>query len=106
MRGRPPRWDSDRSPSLIALVELFNKPIPDIPGIPRPLTDVLRYGMANDPGSRPTAEQLRDMLAELDLRPRGPARPPGAGEAPRGVEETPTVITPGPRRAKRRWPFS
>jgi serine/threonine protein kinase len=125
MHGRPPRWESDRSPSLIGLVELFGRPIADIPGIPRTLTEVLRYGMANEPSDRPTAEQLRDMLAELDLRSRrpertaGPARPPvaeetprGVGETPRGVDqtrgvdETPTVIAPGPRRAKRRWPFS
>ena len=32
MRGRPPRWDSDRSPSLITLMDLFHQPIPDLPG--------------------------------------------------------------------------
>jgi serine/threonine protein kinase len=125
MCGRPPRWESDRSPSLIALVDLFSKPIPDIPGIPRPLTDVLRYGMANEPRARPTAEELRDVLAELDLRGAGSQRTAGATTRPgvdqrtrgadepthdadeptRAVDETPTVITQGPRRAKRRWPF-
>jgi serine/threonine protein kinase len=93
MRGRPPRWDSDRSPSLIGLVELFGKPVVDIPGIPPSLTDVLRYGMANEPGNRPTAEQLRDMLADLDLRAGGRERsarsapPPGAEQPQRGVDE-------------------
>jgi serine/threonine protein kinase len=102
MSGRPPRWESDRSPSLIGLVELFGKPIPDIPGIPRALTDVLRYGMANDPKARPTAEQLRDLLADLHVRPGGPVPP--AAAAP---DDTPTMVAegPGPRRAKRKWPF-
>jgi hypothetical protein len=31
------------------------------------LLDVLRAGMANDPGSRPYAEQLRDMLAAVSI---------------------------------------
>jgi serine/threonine protein kinase len=111
MCGRPPRWESDRSPSLIGLVDLFSKPIPDIPGIPRALTDVLRYGMANDPAARPTAEQLRDLLADLQLRPSRSGRttpaaaPPGSAGTPRAQDETPTVVTEEPRRAKRRWPF-
>jgi serine/threonine protein kinase len=111
MRGRPPRWDSDRSPSLVTLMELFHQPIPDLPGIPRALTEVLRYGMANDPGDRPTAEQLRAMLSGLRL---------GAGESPRpptiyrsapmtpaqkAGDETPTVSTPSGRRFRRRWRF-
>jgi serine/threonine protein kinase len=105
MCGRPPRWESDRSPSLIALMELFHRPIPDIPGIPRALTDVLRYGMANQPKARPTAEQLRDLLAGLNLRPGGPDRPISPATAA-GPDETPTVVTEGPRRAKRKWPFA
>jgi eukaryotic-like serine/threonine-protein kinase len=110
MCGRPPRWESDHSPSLIGLVDLFDKPIPDIPGIPRALTGVLRRGMANEPSVRPTAEQLRDLLADLHLRPgrserTGPGTPSGSDGAPRGPDETPTVVTQGARRAKRRWPF-
>src|ERR671916_1955280 len=69
MRGHPPRWDGDRSPSLITLMELFDRPIPDLPNVPRSLTDVLRHGMANDPRARPSAEQLRDMLTGLHLGP-------------------------------------
>src|ERR671928_109348 len=72
--GRPPRWESDRSPSLVGLVELFDRPIPDIPGIPRRLTEILRYGMANDPKVRPTAVQLRNLLAGLQLHPGDPER--------------------------------
>ncbi|BFU41910.1 hypothetical protein KRMM14A1004_01470 [Krasilnikovia sp. MM14-A1004] len=133
MRGRPPRWDSDRSPSLITLMELFDRPIPDLPGVPRSLTDVLRYGMASDPRARPNAEQLRDMLVGLQLGPSNPHPPyatggvsslyftggfvpprPGPSSAPpRPVppasptrdlpDETPTVNTGEPKRAKRKW---
>ena len=74
MRGRPPRWDNDRSPSLITLMDLFNQPIPELPGVPRSLTEVLRWGMANDPRSRPTAEQLRELLTGVQLTRGGPDR--------------------------------
>ena len=121
MHGRPPRWDTDRSPSLITLVELFRRPIPDLPGIPAPLTDVLRYGMANEPAARPTAEELRELLNGLRLGPDHragtfvPPRPaPMSGSA--RADETPTVSAgtgdhavdaapDGPRRGRRRWPF-
>jgi serine/threonine protein kinase len=124
MRGRPPRWESDRSPSLITLMDLFNHPIPDLPGVPRALTEVLRYGMANDPRARPTAEQLREMLGGLHLGPRGHQAPPTVYRSstfqppdPRPVppvsttrevhagDETPTVHTEGRKRAKRKWLF-
>jgi eukaryotic-like serine/threonine-protein kinase len=124
MRGAPPRWDTNRSPSLITLMELFDRPIPDLPGVPRSLLDVLRHGMANDPRARPTAEQLRDMLAALHLGPdAAPAphtvyrsatySPPPAFPQPRPVppvtptqgDETPTVHTGGRKRGKRRWLF-
>jgi tRNA A-37 threonylcarbamoyl transferase component Bud32 len=67
MRGKPPRWHEDRNPSLITLMELFNQPIPDLPGVPRGLMEVLRLGMGNEPESRPSAEQLRDMLTGVSL---------------------------------------
>jgi serine/threonine protein kinase len=76
MSGRPPRWRGDQTPSLVTLMELFASPIPDLPGIPHPLVDVLRAGMANDPAGRPTAAQLRDLLAALPLDPGAPAGPP------------------------------
>jgi serine/threonine protein kinase len=104
MCGRPPRWESDRSPSLIGLMDLFSKPIPDIPGIPRAVTDVLRYGMANDPNARPTAAQLKDLLADLHLRSSGPQRAVSPATAT-GPDETPTVMTDERKRAKRKWPF-
>ena len=71
------------------LMDLFNRPIPDLPGVPRDLVQVLRYGMANDPASRPTAQQLGDLLTKVDLEGRGgPFVPP-----PRYVngDDTPTV---------------
>ncbi len=111
MCGRPPRWESDRSPSLVGLVELFDQPIPEIPGIPRRLTEILRYGMANDPKARPAAVQLRDLLAGLQLRPGDHEqsatvyRSSGSGR-PANPDETPTVTPDGPRRSKRKWPFA
>ena len=111
MHGRPPRWDTDRSPSLVSLMELFRRPIPDLPGIPRVLTDVLRSGMANEPKARPTAEELRGMLSGLRLSPddqRPPAvfpatafvppRPPAGSQH---GDNTPTVKAAGPRRGWR-----
>ncbi|WFE30686.1 protein kinase [Solwaraspora sp. WMMD791] len=80
MRGRPPRWEDDRSPSLVMLLELFDRPLPELPGVPPALTDVLRQGMANDPAARPSAVALRDMLAAVPLGPHwspaAPHRPP------------------------------
>jgi serine/threonine protein kinase len=132
MRGRPPRWDNDRSPSLITLMDLFHQPIPDLPGIPRSLTEVLRYGMANEPKARPTAAQLGEMLSGLHLQPAQPAGPPTIyrsstfippapshsaphSEMPRQMppvtpthaDETPTVRTDGAtgKRGKRKWLF-
>ncbi|MEU7903321.1 serine/threonine-protein kinase [Actinoplanes sp. NPDC049118] len=132
MRGRPPRWESDRSPSLITLMDLFNHPIPELPGVPRALTEILRYGMANDPRARPTAEQLRELLGGLHLGPPGQQQPPPTiyrastfqPPAPRpmpldprprppvsptrdvhGGDETPTVHTDGRKRGKRKWLF-
>jgi serine/threonine protein kinase len=69
MQGKPPRWQADRNPSLITLMELFSRPIPELPGVPTALIDVLRDGMSNDPGNRPTAEELRDLLTAVPLGP-------------------------------------
>lgn len=102
MRGRPPRWENDRSPSLITLMDLFNHPIPDLPGVPRVLTEVVRYGMANDPRSRPTAEQLRDLLTKVDLSRGAPSVPP-----PRTgplADDTPTVRSPL-KPPRKKWLF-
>lgn len=67
MHGRPPRWQSERNPSLVTVLEMFQQPIPGLPGVPDDLVDVLRLGMANDPDERPSAVELRAMLAALPL---------------------------------------
>ena len=116
MRGHPPRWESDRSPSLITLMDLFDRPIPDLPNVPASMLEVLRYGMVNDPRARPTAEELREMLGGLHLAPGSPPPPPPTvyrsaswSTPPRPVppvhpthnDNTPTVNTTG--RQKKRW---
>ncbi|GIE98075.1 hypothetical protein Ari01nite_55400 [Paractinoplanes rishiriensis] len=102
MHGRPPRWETDRSPSLITLMDLFHQPIPDLPGVPHALIEVLRYGMANDPRSRPTAEQLRDLLTKLDLDPnQSRSVPPPRYSA---GDDTPTVRN-AHKPARKKWLF-
>ncbi|MEV4842133.1 serine/threonine-protein kinase [Micromonospora matsumotoense] len=77
MTGRPPRWQSERNPSLVTVLELFHHPIPDLPGVPTELVDVLRAGMSNDPDARPSALELRDLLTALPVDP-APAPVSGA----------------------------
>ncbi|BCB85691.1 serine/threonine-protein kinase [Phytohabitans suffuscus] len=91
MRGKPPRWHEDRNPSLITLMELFNQPIPDLPGVPGALMEVLRHGMVNEPESRPSAEQLRDMLTGVSL-----TEPPPPPPSPRGVYVSSSYAPPTP----------
>jgi serine/threonine protein kinase len=65
--GGPPRWHYQRNPSIATLMDLFDRPIADLPRVPRQFLDLLRSGMANDPPARPTAARLRDLLAALPL---------------------------------------
>ncbi|MFG2163389.1 serine/threonine-protein kinase [Micromonospora chersina] len=125
MHGRPPRWQSERNPSLVTVLEMFQQPIPGLPGMPDELIDVLRLGMANDPGERPSAVELRGLLASLPLDPGAapvsgapyPGAPVSGGPTTGGhpltrsgqpsprppSEDThPTVPTRG-RRWPRRW---
>jgi eukaryotic-like serine/threonine-protein kinase len=81
LRGRPPRWQDDRNPSLVTLLELFERPVPDLPGVPAVLLEVLRSGMTNEPGARPSAVTLRDLLAGLPL-PAGTPPSQSAGSIP------------------------
>lgn len=125
MHGRPPRWRSERNPSLVTVLEMFHQPVPGLPGVPEELVDILRAGMVNDPGARPSAAELRDLLAgvSFDGTGDGPAGPtagghsglspaghpgpaPAGSSAPPGprppVEDAhPTV--PSPVRRRRRW---
>jgi serine/threonine protein kinase len=93
MSGRPPRFHRDPNPSVVALLELFDQPIPDLPGVPAQFLDLLRIGMANDPLARPTAARLRELLAELPLD-REPRADAVRGSAP----------VPGPRPPEDRSP--
>ena len=88
MRGRPPRWRDNASPSLATLMDLFGERIPDLPGAPPELSALLRQGMSNDPARRPSAVVLREELLGLHQDPdptmvlrRAPVQP-GPGEDP------------------------
>ncbi|WP_344618212.1 serine/threonine-protein kinase [Dactylosporangium salmoneum] len=82
MRGRPPRWRQDQTPSLLSLVDMFNDRIPDIPGCPDELMAILRAGMSNDESARPTALQLRDALIALRMDPAPQVIVPPLGSPP------------------------
>ncbi|MFC8300617.1 serine/threonine-protein kinase [Micromonospora orduensis] len=117
MHGRPPRWQSERNPSLVTVLEMFNQPLPGLPGVPDELIDVLRAGMANDPNERPSALELHEMLAGLPL---GPPSAPVSGAPvsggmtysgpyvasqpmPRPAVEDTHPAAPAGRRWRRRW---
>ncbi len=126
MRGRPPRWQSERNPSLVTVLEMFYQPIPGLSGVPEELIDVLRLGMSNDPGERPSAVELRGMLAAIPIDGASPvsgAPIPGAPVSGGGTttggpytlgrtgqprprppadDDHPTVPVPA-RRWRRRW---
>jgi eukaryotic-like serine/threonine-protein kinase len=125
MRGRPPRWDGDHSPSLITLMDLFNQPIPDLPGVPPQFLEVLRYGMANEPRARPSAVQLCEMLSAVPIGNTGASmsggpvnvyrsgtyrtpqlHPPASPtrDLPGPADDTPTVRTDR-KRGRRKWLF-
>ena len=69
MRGRPPRWRDNYTPTIASLVDMFAERVPDLTGIPTELTALLRRGMANNPAARPTAAELRDELAGFHRDP-------------------------------------
>ena len=100
MHGKPPRWRAERNPGLLALMELFAEPIPELPGVPTSLVDILRYGMSNEPGDRPSAEELRDLLRDVSLDPPdATARPPSVvpvsgASSTVPVAEAPTAAAP------------
>ncbi|MEH1028017.1 MULTISPECIES: serine/threonine-protein kinase [Micromonospora] len=127
MHGRPPRWQSERNPSLVTVLEMFNQQVPSLPGVPDELIEVLRAGMANDPAERPSALELHDLLTHLPFgsppKPvsgapisgspisggpiSGGAARPGpyvAGQpVPRPPVEETQPTTPDSRRWRRRW---
>jgi eukaryotic-like serine/threonine-protein kinase len=82
MRGKPPRWREGQPPSLVSIVDMFAERIPDLPGVSPEMMAVLRAGMANDEGSRPSAIELRDALIGLRLESPAPVLIPPLGSPP------------------------
>jgi serine/threonine protein kinase len=88
LSGRPPRWPETGTPSLATMVMLLDDPVPDIPGIPAGLSNVLRQAMAAYAEDRyASAAEFRDALAALDLSSGsgGPLPPPPVGGPPVSV---------------------
>lgn len=66
LSGRPPRFPETGVANLAVIMALHRQPIPEIPGVPASLTEVLRQALACDPAQRtPAAAALRDALAAL-----------------------------------------
>ncbi|WP_066937369.1 serine/threonine-protein kinase [Microtetraspora fusca] len=66
LNGRPPRFPEGGVVNIAAILALHRLPVPDIPGAPSALVEVLRHGMASDPRQRiASAAELRDALAAL-----------------------------------------
>ncbi|GGK90001.1 hypothetical protein Sme01_50430 [Sphaerisporangium melleum] len=85
LNGRPPRFPENGVVNIAMIMALHRLPIPEIAGVPRELTAVLRAGMATDPRARiPSAADLRDALAAIPagiLTSAGGNRP-GPSSAP------------------------
>ena len=123
MRGRPPRWPTEGTPSLVAVMDMFSQRIPDLPGVPPAFMGLLRAGMANDHASRPTALEFRDGLTALELDvaaveardqsrgPRGQQQRPVAAAVSRaghagaepGADEVTVASGVRPKPERRRW---
>ncbi|GAA3134784.1 hypothetical protein GCM10010466_27030 [Planomonospora alba] len=105
LSGRPPRFPESGVANLAVIMALHRQPIPEIPGVPAELTEVLRQAMASDPARRtPSAAALRDALTDLRLErhappshplPHAPAAVPGAtGAAPPAAPPAPAGPAP------------
>jgi hypothetical protein len=74
----------------MTVLEMFDRSIPDVPGVPDDFMELLRAGMSNDPTLRPAAATLRDQLTRLPLAasaatpglPETVSAPPVTGLAP------------------------
>ncbi|MEU6410501.1 serine/threonine-protein kinase [Microbispora sp. NPDC046933] len=98
LQGRPPRFPDSGVVNIAAIMALHRLPIPDIPGVPGALTDVLRHGMATDPARRiQTAAGLRDALTALAPDGSAPGDRPhsAAPEGPAGAPMGPASSAPG-----------
>ncbi|GGM33499.1 protein kinase [Dactylosporangium sucinum] len=94
MRGKPPRWREDQMPSLMSLVDMFHEHIPDLPGCPAELMEILRAGMSNDESARPSAIELRDRLIAVRLDPVPQVIVPPLGSPPVEPVYTPPPVDP------------
>lgn len=63
LAGHPPRLPGPGVPTVAVLMERYQQPVPALPGVPEGLHAVLCRSLATDPADRPTAAQLRDLLA-------------------------------------------
>nr|BFE78900.1 hypothetical protein GCM10020093_015010 [Planobispora longispora] len=77
LSGRPPRFPESGVVNIAVIMALHRRPIPEIPGVPPELTEVLRQAMAGDPARRtPSVAALRDALTDLRLARHAPASRP------------------------------
>ena len=99
MHGRPPRWQSERNPSLVTVLEMFHQPIPDLPGVPDRTGRRAPAGMSNDPARPPLRRSnCADLLAALPLDPPPRQRPPApVRRRPRRRPVRPSPDGPSPR---------
>ena len=77
LAGRPPRFPPGERPSIATIIALHGKEVVDVPGVPPALMDVLRQALEVNPARRlPSAAELRDALAGVDLHPPVSGPPP------------------------------
>ncbi|GAA1428762.1 hypothetical protein GCM10009616_09200 [Microlunatus lacustris] len=67
LSGHPPREPLGTRVSLADLVERLDEPVEPLPGVNQDLMQVLLDSMSPDPADRPSATELRDRLAAVDL---------------------------------------
>ena len=102
LSGRPPRWPHTGAPSLATMIRLHEEPLPDLPGVPVAITNVLRQGMAADPAHRyGSAAEFRDALKAAspdDVTVVTPSSGPPSGwtPAPAVFAQTSGPSTSGP----------
>ncbi|GLX93589.1 hypothetical protein Hesp01_15390 [Herbidospora sp. NBRC 101105] len=90
LNGRPPRFPANGVANIAVIMALHRQPVPDVPGVPQGLLNVLRHALVTDPAQRTqTAAELRDALAALDAdgnataaRPVAPVPPPPPYQPP------------------------
>jgi eukaryotic-like serine/threonine-protein kinase len=104
--GRRPYADEKPPTSLAAIA---NRPAPSpidmiARDVPRELADAIMGALERDPGCRPTASELADILAGGRAAPRVPMTVPAAAPSPTMDARVPwaleaTVALPGPQRS-------